>query len=287
MRIATPTRTRTILSEYGHRMRKSLGQNFLIDGNIIENIIEGAGVTEVDTVLEIGPGIGSMTEVLSEKAKKVIAVEIDQNLIPILEKTLAHRDNIEIIHQDILKLDLEDLKQKKGLEEGFKVVANLPYYVTTPIIMALLEGDAPIRSITVMIQKEVADRILSAKDVKAYGALTVACNLYADVREVLTVPPSVFLPRPKVASKVITLTPKVNNLTVQERKLLFAIVKDAFGKRRKTLLNSLSSGNLGYSKDRVREALEAAEIDPKKRAENLGIEDFKRIMTAFAEAEKQ
>lgn len=283
MRIATPTRTRTILGEYGHRMRKSLGQNFLIDGNIIEKIIEGAGVTGEDTVLEIGPGIGSMTEILSEKAKKVIAVEIDGNLIPILEKTLAHRDNIEIIHRDILKLDLEDLKREKGLEEGFKVVANLPYYVTTPIIMALLEGDAPIHSITVMIQKEVADRILSSKDVKAYGALTVACNLYADVREVLTVPPSVFLPRPKVASTVITLTPKAEELTIKQRKLLFGIVKDAFGKRRKTLLNSLSSGNLGYSKDRVRAALKEADIDPKKRAENLDIEDYKRIMQAFGE----
>ncbi len=287
MRIATPTRTRTILSEYGHRMRKSLGQNFLIDGNVIENIIEGAGVTKEDTVLEIGPGIGSMTEILSEKAKKVIAVEIDRNLIPILEKTLAHRDNIEVIHQDILDLDLSDLKREKGLEEGFKVVANLPYYVTTPIIMALLEGDAPIHSITVMIQKEVADRILSSKDVKAYGALTVACNLYADVREVLTVPPSVFLPRPKVASSVITLTPKADNLTIPQRKLLFGIVKDAFGKRRKTLLNSLSSGNLGYSKDRVRKALEMAEVDPKKRAENLSVEDYKRIMEAFSQEEEK
>lgn len=287
MRIATPTRTRTILSEYGHRMRKSLGQNFLIDGNIIENIIEGAGVTAEDTVLEIGPGIGSMTEILSEKAKKVIAVEIDKNLIPILENTLAHRDNIEIIHQDILKLDLTELQKEKGLEEGFKVVANLPYYVTTPIIMSLLEGNAPIHSITVMIQKEVADRILSSKDVKAYGALTVACNLYADVREVLTVPPTVFLPKPKVASTVITLTPKANHLSIGERKLLFGIVKDAFGKRRKTLLNSLSSGNLGFSKDQVREALGKAGIDPIKRAENLSVEDFKRIMTAFSEAEEK
>lgn len=283
MRIATPTRTRTILSEHGHRMRKSLGQNFLIDGNIVENIIEGAGVTQEDTVLEIGPGIGSMTEILSEKAKKVIAVEIDKNLIPILEQTLAHRENIEVIHQDILKLDLDQLHREMGLKEGFKVVANLPYYVTTPIIMALLEGEAPVHSITVMIQKEVADRILSSKDVKAYGALTVACNLYADVREVLTVPPTVFLPRPKVASTVITLTPKANDLTPEERKLLFGIVKDAFGKRRKTLLNSLSSGNMAFSKEQVREALGKAGVDPIKRAENLDIEDFKRIREAFSE----
>ena len=287
MRIATPTRTRTILNEYGHRMRKSLGQNFLIDGNIIENIIEGAGVTVEDTVLEIGPGIGSMTEILSEKAKKVIAVEIDKNLIPILEKTLEHRDNIEIIHQDILKLDLEKLQKEKGLETGFKVVANLPYYVTTPIIMSLLEGNAPIHSITVMIQKEVADRILASKDCKVYGALTVACNLYADVREVLSVPPTVFLPRPKVSSTVITFTPKANQLTTGERKLLFGIVKDAFGKRRKTLLNSLSSGDLGFSKDQVREALGIAGVDPIKRAENLTIEDFKGIMNAFSQTVKK
>ena len=288
MRIATPTRTRAIIEEFGHRLRKSLGQNFLIDSNIVDNIIKGAGVTKEDVVLEVGPGIGSMTEILAEHAKEVIAVEIDKYLIPVLDHTLGHLENVTVIHEDILKLDLQALHTSRGLKEGqkFKVVANLPYYVTTPIIMSLLEGEAPVESITVMIQKEVADRILSKKDVKTYGALTVACNVHADVKEIMVVPPTVFIPRPKVASSVIHLEPKGSLVKEEDKKLFFAIVKDAFGKRRKTLLNSLSSGLLALSKDEVREALEQAEIDPKKRAENLSVEEFQRFMEKLQQIRK-
>lgn len=274
--IATPNNTKYILNKYSYKMKKSLGQNFLIDENIIKNIIEKSDIKKDDIILEIGPGIGSMTQILAKYSKKVIAVEIESNLVSVLNDIFKDEDNIEIINKDILKLDIDKLLKENSIDK-IKVVANLPYYITTPIIMKLLEREYPIESITIMIQKEVADRINAEKDTKDYGALTIACNYYASVERLLTVPNTVFIPRPNVDSSVIKLIPNDNNKNEKLKKIMFALVRDGFSKRRKTLLNSLSSGNLGIEKSVIKDIFNNLGLDTKLRAENLSILDFKNI----------
>lgn len=282
-KIASPKKTKEIIQEHQFRFSKSLGQNFLIDKNILENIVEAAEVTKEDYVIEVGPGIGSLTQHIADEAGKVIAIEIDRNLIPILQKTLADYDNIEVIHEDVLKVDLHKIIEEKFGGRKVKVIANLPYYVTTPIIMKFLEEKIPMTSMTVMIQQEVAQRMEAVPSTKDYGALSVAVQYYCDPKIMLKVPPSVFIPQPKVDSTVIRLDvlekPKVH---VEKEKLFFGIVRDAFGKRRKTLLNALSTGSLGLSKELVKEAFEATGIDGGRRGETLSIQEFADLANYIA-----
>ena len=264
-RISTPSRTKQIIEENGFYFKKNFGQNFLIDSNILDNIAECAGVTKEDCVLEIGPGIGSLTQVLAEHAREVVAIEIDSNLIPILSKTLADYDNIEVRNQDILKTDIDAIIREKNNDRPIKVVANLPYYITTPIIMDLLENERKVDTITVMVQKEVAERMQAGPGDKEYGA-------HLD----MIVQPSCFMPRPKVASAVITLKAlPERKIAAKDEELFFHLVKCAFGQRRKTLLNCLfNQGNLGFSKEEWTEILTSLGWDPRVRGEALSIEDF-------------
>lgn len=275
-RLYSPKYIREVLDKFGFKFSKSLGQNFLIDGNIVRNIVKGAQVNKDDYVLEIGPGIGTLTEELALNAKKVVAVEIDRNLLPILDYTLSKHDNVEIVEGDILKINIHDLIDEKLNGGPIKVVANLPYYVTTPIIARLIEEDLNIESITVMVQKEVAQRIVAPPGNKQYGSLTVFVNFYSDPEILLSVPKTVFMPQPKVDSAVIRLNMKEPPVDI-DKKLFFKIVKAAFGQRRKTILNSLSNRELGLDKEQVKELLERSNISPKARAENLKIEDFIKI----------
>lgn len=271
-------RTKEIISKYGFKFSKSLGQNFLIDGNIITNICEGAEISKSDGIIEIGPGIGTLTEQLAKYADKVIAVELDKKLIPILEETVGHLENVSVINNDILKVDLEKLIEEEFGGLDVKVVANLPYYITTPIIMKLLESRLNIESISVMIQKEVAKRMIAPPGNKDYGALSVAVQYYSNPKIIANVPSSVFIPKPNVDSAVIKLdiykTPPVN---VIDESIMFKVVKSAFGKRRKTILNALSSGVLDLDKETIAKILDKAQIDPKKRGEVLSIEDYALI----------
>lgn len=274
-RIATPSRTKETIAKHGFHLSKSLGQNFLIDQNIISRIIDGAEVNSATNVLEIGPGIGSLTQELCERAKKVVAVEIDKALIPILKETLDGKPNIEVINADILKVDINEIIREHFSGGDVKVIGNLPYYITTPIIMKCLEEKIPVKAIVIMIQKEVADRMKAKPGGKDYGALSVAVQYYCDVENVVNVPPSVFIPQPKVESSVIRLRvlekPRVKVLS---EAIFFGAVKDSFGKRRKTLLNALSSGTLKLSKELVREVLSTCGIDEKRRGETLSLEEF-------------
>ncbi len=273
-----PSKTNEILKKYKFRTNKSLGQNFLVDGNVIDNICEGAEITDNDGIIEIGPGIGTLTQQLSKHANKVVAVELDKKLLPILEETLDGLENVKVINDDILKIDIEKLIEEEFEGLDVKVVANLPYYITTPIIMKLLESKLNIESISVMIQKEVADRMVSDPGTKVYGALSVAVQYYSKPEIVTEVPSSVFIPKPNVDSAVIKLDIYKNPpVDVIDEKLMFAVVKSAFGQRRKTILNALSGGYLGLEKDDIREVLEIAEIDNMKRGEVLSLEDFARI----------
>lgn len=271
-------RTKEIISKYGFKFSKSLGQNFLIDGNIITNICEGAEISKSDGIIEIGPGIGTLTEQLAKYADKVIAVELDKKLIPILEETVGHLENVSVINNDILKVDIEKLIEEEFGGLDVKVVANLPYYITTPIIMKLLESRLNIESISVMIQKEVAKRMIAPPGNKDYGALSVAVQYYSNPKIIANVPSSVFIPKPNVDSAVIKLdiykTPPVN---VIDESIMFKVVKSAFGKRRKTILNALSSGVLDLDKETIAKILDKAQIDPKKRGEVLSIEDYALI----------
>lgn len=285
-RIATPTRTRQIIQKNSFAFKKGYGQNFLIDSNILDNIVSSAEITPEDFVLEIGPGIGSLTQALAEHARQVLAVEIDSALIPILGQTLDGYDNIEILNQDILKTNLDTLIREKNDGRPIKVVANLPYYITTPILMELLEKRYPVTSLTVMVQKEVAGRIQAAPGTKDYGALSVAVQYYCDAEIAMVVPPSCFMPRPKVASAVIMLRvlPE-RRVKTQDENLFFHIVKCAFGQRRKTLLNSLSNqGNLGLSKEKLTELLHDLGWDERIRGETLGLPEFARLTDAIIEA---
>lgn len=278
--LGNPTNTIAVLNRYGFSFQKKYGQNFLIDSSMLEKIIREAGITKEDTVLEIGPGIGTMTQYLCEKAKKVIAVEIDKNLIPILTgDTLASYDNVRIINDDILKVDINRLVEEENGGKPIKVAANLPYYITTPIIMGLFESHVPIDSITVMVQKEVADRMQVGPGTKDYGALSLAVQYYAKPEVVAVVPPECFIPRPNVSSAVIRLTRHINvPVNVKNEKQMFAIIRAAFNQRRKTLKNSINnSTELHFSKEAVERALEEMKLPPAVRGEALTLEQFAEL----------
>lgn len=275
-KISTPLRTKLIMERYGFNLKKKFGQNFLIDQGILSGIVEGAALTKDDVVIEIGPGIGSLTQFLADHAKEVLAVEIDTSLIPILEETLADYDNVEVLNADVLKVDLKKIIEDKWQGQKVKVVANLPYYITTPIIMGLFEKHIPLESITVMIQKEVADRMQAKPSTKDYGALTLAVQYYSNPKVVLQVPPTCFIPRPKVGSSVIRLsaTDKYKDMDLDDE-FLFQVIRGAFQQRRKTLVNTLShQQHLNLAKDSIRQALDELELSQTIRGEALSLEEF-------------
>ena len=274
--LGIPQNTIAVLQKYHFNFQKKFGQNFLIDPHVLEKIVEAAGVTKEDFVLEIGPGIGTMTQYLCENAREVVAVEIDTNLIPILEDTLSAYDNVTVINQDILKLDIAKLAMERNDGKPIKVVANLPYYITTPIIMGLFESHVPIDSITVMVQKEVADRMQVGPGTKDYGALSLAVQYYAKPEIMLTVPASCFMPRPNVDSAVIRLTRyQEPPVCAQNEKFMFDIIRASFNQRRKTLVNGLSNApGLRVSKEQVVGALEEMELSATIRGEALTLEQF-------------
>ncbi len=273
--LGIPQNTIEILQRHHVVIQKKFGQNFLIDTKVLDRIIRAAGITGEDCVLEIGPGLGTMTQYLAECAGEVVAVEIDRNLIPVLEETLAPYHNVTVINQDILKMDIRGLAEEKG-GRPFKVVANLPYYITTPIIMGLFEKHVPLESITVMVQKEVADRMQAGPGTKDYGALSLAVQYYAKPEIVANVPPNCFIPRPGVGSAVVRLTryerPPVQ---VEDEGKLFSVIRAAFNQRRKTLANSLGNArDLGISKERTGEILEKMGLSATVRGEALTLEQF-------------
>ena len=278
-KLSNPQRTIEVIKKYEFCFQKKFGQNFLIAGHVLDKIIAGAGVTKDDMVLEIGPGIGTMTQYLAEAAGKVVAVEIDRNLLPILQETLSDYDNVKVIHADVLSLDLEKLVQEENGGRPIKVVANLPYYITTPIIMALFEQHVPLANVTVMVQKEVAARMKSGPGSKDYGALSLAVQYYAEPYIVANVPCNCFMPRPNVDSAVIRLTryeePPVQ---VKDEKMLFKIIRASFNQRRKTLQNGLNnSSELNFTKDQIAAAIAAAGFSPSVRGEALTLEQFARL----------
>ena len=289
--LGTPTATAEVIQKYGFNFQKKYGQNFLIDANILDKIIDSAEITKEDCVLEIGPGIGTMTQYLAESAGEVVAVEIDKNLIPILEETLKGYENVSIVNEDILKVDLNRLVKERNEGKPIKVVANLPYYITTPIIMGLFESRVPLSSITIMVQKEVADRMQVGPGTKDYGALSLAVQYYARPEIMLNVPPTCFMPRPNVGSAVIRLTrfeePPVK--TDDERKM-FSIIRAAFNQRRKTLVNALANG-LSYadkdgmmihvSRQEVSMALDQMGLSQTIRGEALTLAQFARLSDLF------
>ena len=286
MKLYSPATIRYIKDKYGFKLSKSLGQNFLTDKNIIDKIIEGSNITEEDYVIEIGPGIGVITREAAAAAGKVTAVEIDTNLMPVLEETLGDLENVNVVNRDVLKTDLNQLAREQMAEnpnlKKVRIIGNLPYYITTPIIMKILEDGVKAESITVMMQKEVADRIMAEAGDKARGALSVAVQFYCTVSQVAKVPKDVFVPVPKVDSTVLRLDiRKEKAVDVIDDKMFFTAVKSGFGQRRKTLLNSLSSGS-GFSKDQVKEILLEADIDPIRRAETLTIDEFAKIANAMS-----
>ncbi|AZU59845.1 16S rRNA (adenine(1518)-N(6)/adenine(1519)-N(6))-dimethyltransferase RsmA [Neobacillus mesonae] len=276
--IATPVRTRAILEKYGFSFKKSLGQNFLIDTNILKKIVSFAELTDRSGAIEIGPGIGALTEQLARSSKKVTAFEIDQRLLPILADTLAPYDNVKVIHNDVLKADVKRVIEEEFPDiEDIMVVANLPYYVTTPIIMKLLEDHLPIRGIVCMLQKEVADRISAKPGTKDYGSLSIAIQYYTEAETVMIVPKTVFVPQPNVDSAVIRLTkrekPAVN---VKDEHFFFQVTKASFAQRRKTLLNNLTSQlpDGKQKKEEIIKALQESEIEPSRRGETLSLAEF-------------
>lgn len=274
--LGTPGATKEIINKYSFAFQKKFGQNFLIDSNILENIVSSAEITKEDFVLEIGPGIGTMTQYLCEAARQVTAVEIDKMLIPILEDTLSEYDNVEVINNDILKVDIKSLVQEKNAGKPIKVVANLPYYITTPIIMGLFESKVPIDSITIMVQKEVADRIQTGPGSKDYGALSLAVQYYAKARVMLNVSANCFMPRPNVDSAVIKLIRhKEPSVWVEDEGLMFKIIRASFNQRRKTLVNGLkNSSELNFSKEQIVEAINTIGKDENIRGEKLTLEEF-------------
>lgn len=274
--LGNPTGTIEILKKYNFNFQKRFGQNFLIDSHILEKIVEASEITKEDCVLEIGPGIGTMTQYLAESARHVVAVEIDDSLIPILQDTLSLYDNVTVIHQDILKVDINRLVQEYNDGRPIKVVANLPYYITTPIIMGLFESHVPLQSITIMVQKEVADRMQVGPGTKDYGALSIAVQYYASPEVITYVSPGCFIPKPNVGSAVIRLTryqePPVQT---EDETLLFRLIRAAFNQRRKTLANSIANaGELPYSREQVQEALEKLGLSVSVRGEVLTLEQF-------------
>jgi 16S rRNA (adenine1518-N6/adenine1519-N6)-dimethyltransferase len=276
--IATPVRTKGILEKYGFSFKKSLGQNFLIDTNILNKIVDFADLTEESGAIEIGPGIGALTEQLAKRSKKVIAFEIDQRLLPILRDTLSPYENIKIFHEDILKADVKQvIAEELNDVHDLMVVANLPYYVTTPIILKLLTENLPIRGIVVMLQKEVADRISAKPGTKEYGSLSIAIQYYTEAETVMVVPKTVFVPQPNVDSAVIRLTKRKEPIVrVKNEEFFFTVTRASFAQRRKTILNNLTSQlpNGKEKKEEIIEALKAAGIDPARRGETLSIAEF-------------
>lgn len=287
--LGNPKYTIEVLQKYHFVFQKRFGQNFLIDEHVLDKIIAAAEITKDDFVLEIGPGIGTMTQYLAQAAREVAAVEIDQALIPILKDTLQDWDNVTVINEDILKVDIRKLAIEKNGGKPIKVVANLPYYITTPIIMGLFENNVPIDSITIMVQKEVALRMQEGPGSKDYGALSLAVQYYAEPKIVANVPPNCFMPRPKVGSAVIRLTrhekPPVKPI---DEKLMFRIIRASFNQRRKTLVNGLkNSEELNFSKDEIEKALEQCEIPLNIRGEALTIQQFCELSDQFAKKTKE
>ena len=274
--LGIPQNTIAVLQKYNFTFQKKYGQNFLIDSHVLEKIMDAAEIGKDDCVVEIGPGIGTMTQYLAERAGEVVAVEIDKNLIPILTETLADYKNVSIINEDILKVDLNRIVEEKNGGRPVKIVANLPYYITTPIIMGLFENHVPVKSITVMVQKEVADRMQVGPGTKYYGALSLAVQYYAKPEIVAIVPPNCFIPRPNVASAVIRLTcHEKKPVEVKDEKGMFALIRASFNQRRKTLANSLSNAqNLSLTREQVTEALESMQLSPTIRGEALTLEQF-------------
>ncbi|QAT41781.1 16S rRNA (adenine(1518)-N(6)/adenine(1519)-N(6))-dimethyltransferase RsmA [Aminipila luticellarii] len=285
MKLYAPSTIRQIKDKYGFRLSKSLGQNFLTDKNIIDKIIEESFIGEHDLVIEIGPGIGVLTSEAAEQGGKIIAVEIDKNLIPILQETLEGYDNVEILNRDILKTDLNEIIEQNPIINGgpvnsVRIIGNLPYYITTPIIMKILEDGTKADSITIMMQKEVADRIKAQAGKKAYGALSVAVQYYCTVNHVANVPKEVFVPQPKVDSTVIRLDIRTEKpVALKDEKIFFQCVKAGFGQRRKTMSNSLT-GVCGLSKEQVGQVLESIGVDSQRRAETMNIEEFAMLANA-------
>ncbi|MBQ7954708.1 MAG: 16S rRNA (adenine(1518)-N(6)/adenine(1519)-N(6))-dimethyltransferase RsmA [Lachnospiraceae bacterium] len=274
--LGIPQNTIAVLQKYNFNFQKRFGQNFLIDTSVLDRIISAAEITKDDCVLEIGPGIGTMTQYLAESAREVVAVEIDKNLIPILEDTLSEYDNVTVINEDILKVDIAKIVEERNGGKPIKVVANLPYYITTPIIMGLFESHVPLKSITIMVQKEVADRMQVGPGTKDYGALSLAVQYYAKPEIVANVPPNCFIPRPSVGSAVIRLTRFENPpVEVNDEKFMFALIRASFNQRRKTLVNGLTgAGDLHLTKEQVIAALERMKLSPQVRGEALTLEQF-------------
>ena len=287
--LGNPKKTIEVLQKYDFVFQKKYGQNFLIDTHVLDKIINAAQITKEDFVLEIGPGIGTMTQYLASRAREVFAVEIDKALIPILEDTLSEYENVTILNEDILKVDIRKLAEEHNQGRPIKVVANLPYYITTPIIMGLFEEHVPVESITVMVQKEVADRMQTGPGSKDYGALSLAVQYYASPYIVANVPPNCFMPRPKVGSAVIRLSrhekPPVE---VKDSGLMFRIIRASFNQRRKTLVNGLkNAGDLGFSKEEIEEAVSACGFPQGIRGETLTLEDFAALANRLLEDTKE
>lgn len=284
-KLSNPQKTIEVIQKYEFAFQKKFGQNFLIDGHVLNKIIAAADITKDDFVLEIGPGIGTMTQYLAEAAGRVQAVEIDRMLIPILEDTLKDYDNIEILNEDILKVDIGALVEEKNGGKPIKVVANLPYYITTPIIMGLLEKHVPVESITVMVQKEVADRMQAGPGTKDYGALSLAVQYYCEPYIVANVPPNCFMPRPKVGSAVIRLRTHANPpVTTVNEDLMFRIIRASFNQRRKTLANGLNnSPELSFTKEQIAAAIEQLGVSASIRGEALTLEQFAKLADILAQ----
>ena len=284
--LGIPSNTIEILKKYNFSFQKRFGQNFLIDTHVLEKIVDEAGIDEDDCVLEIGPGIGTMTQYLCERAGRVIAVEIDKALIPILNDTLSSYSNVEIINEDILKVDITNLCNKYNNGRPIKVVANLPYYITTPIIMGLFESGCPLESITIMVQKEVADRMKCGPGSKDYGALSLAVQFYSSPEIVAYVSPESFIPKPGVGSAVIRLTryekPPVE---VDDEKYMFALIRAAFNMRRKTMVNSLMSGSLGLTREEILSAIDKLNLSPQVRGEALTLEEFAALSNILSKVQ--
>ena len=288
-KLSNPQKTIEIIRKYEFAFQKKFGQNFLIDAHVLNKIIASAEITKDDCVLEIGPGIGTMTQYLAEAAGRVVAVEIDRNLIPILEETLSDYDNVTVINEDVLKVDINELAVHYNGGKPIKVVANLPYYITTPIIMGLFESHVPVKSITVMVQKEVAQRMQAGPGTKDYGALSLAVQFYAEPYIVANVPPNCFMPRPGVGSAVIRLTLHENPpVTVKNEKLLFQIIRASFNQRRKTLQNGLNnSPEIHASKEQIQAAIGQLGVSPSVRGEALTLGQFAVLADILADKEKK
>lgn len=282
--LAAPGKTIEVLKKYDFNFQKKYGQNFLIDAHILEKIVDYSDITDKDCVLEIGPGIGTMTQYLAECAREVVAVEIDKALIPILQDTLSEYQNVTIINEDILKTDINQIAIEKNNGNPIKVVANLPYYITTPIIMGLFENHVPLESITIMVQKEVADRMRVGPGTKDYGALSLAVQYYAKPEVIMNVPPTCFMPRPNVESTVIKLTRyKAPPVEVMDEKRMFALIRASFNQRRKTLVNSLmNASGLNVSKQKILDALEEMELSATIRGEALTLAQFAKLSNLLA-----